>query len=451
MIFSVLNSSLLQNQEVAKLTADSASGSSTLTVDNISGFSIGQYVLIGNFGEPNAEIIRIHASSAPSGTTITLASNTVNDHYAGASVSLIDFNQVEFSRATTLTGSKSVLTTVAISADRIETTYNDSTNTSGYGFSRFKNSATTTYSDYSDGLSYSGPSANSFGELALEACSIAGVVYGKEFAKEEDMYRDMNAFHRDIQEMQDWDFELVTDRTSVATTENENEYAVSGFSATLKHLEGNKAILDVRIGSSGPLTYISPDEMDREMDGVKKAYLSAQASVGATSITLDDSNDFSESGTISLGQNNGVAYTANAQSTGVLSGISASAITVLVASGGSVWQGVNPGLPNKYTIIGSTLIFNIPVSSTYAGQKIKVRFFKKLDAITTFGDTTPVLFYSAVPWYLASRIENRKKNLDVSKVYYDNYKSIVNDAMLSHGAPTSDETSYYEFNNNAYG
>lgn len=63
--------------EKAYLTTDVASGSSTLTIDNINGFAINKVLLLGNFGEPTAEIIKTHASTAPTGTTVTLLSKTV--------------------------------------------------------------------------------------------------------------------------------------------------------------------------------------------------------------------------------------------------------------------------------------------------------------------------------------------------------------------------------------
>jgi hypothetical protein len=216
----------------------------------------------------------------------------------------------------------------------------------------------------------------------------------------------------------------------------------------IKQIETNKAVLDVRIGSSAPLEYLSPDEMDLEMEGVKHGYLSATATVGATSITLTDSYEFnSTAGTVSLGANNGVAYTANTETTGVLSGISASAITVEVASGGSVWQGVSPGLPTKYTIIGEKIIFNVPVDTDYVGQKIKIRYLKKLDTISTYGDTTDVAFFNAIPLYIASRIETRKRNFDVALDFKNQFMAILNDNLNTYGAPIMDGMYYWKSDN----
>lgn len=445
MLLSVLNSSLLPERETAHLTADQASASGTITVDNITGFAVGKYILIGEFGDPTAEIIRIHVSTAPTGTTVTLNSNTTFDHYAGAKVTMIDYNQVEFSRATTLTGSKSVLSTVSISADRLETIYNDLTNSTGYGFVRFKNSSDSIYSDYSDGVNYTGAAADSFGELATEGCNFAGVTIGADYATEAMLYRDINACLKEISQKQDWSFEVVTNITSLTTTENENEFSLASLTYPIKHAISNRAILDVRIGTSKPLDYLSPDDMDREMEGVVHGYLSSAVTAGDTSVTLTDSYEFnSDAGTISLGSNNGVAYTANTETTGVLSGISATAITADVASGGSVWQGVSPGLPTKYTIIEEKIVFNVPIDTDYVGQKIKIRYLKKLDTISTFGDIVDVSFYNAIPLYIAYRIETRKRNFEVAKDFYTQFMDKVNDNLNTYAAPIMDGMYYWE-------
>lgn len=128
------------------LSADIASASATLTVKNITGFAINQILLIGQAGNQGAEIIKTHASTAPTGSTITLASNTVFPHSAGTLVTVLNFDQVEFNHTVTLTGAKTVLATVNVAANNSETLYNDLTYTTGYYFARFKNSITAAFS-----------------------------------------------------------------------------------------------------------------------------------------------------------------------------------------------------------------------------------------------------------------------------------------------------------------
>ena len=113
--------SLITNAlEETFLTADIAAASSTITVASINGLAVNQILIINPFSERNGEIILTHASSAPSGTTVTLkaATTTAFAHYAGEKVFRIEFDQVETSQATTATGSKTVLATSNLQGDQ---------------------------------------------------------------------------------------------------------------------------------------------------------------------------------------------------------------------------------------------------------------------------------------------------------------------------------------------
>ena len=138
------------------LSSDTASSSGTLTVKNIQGFAINQILLIGEPGGQGSEIIKTHASTAPTGSTITLASNTVLPHSASTFVYVIPYDEVEISIAPTIAGAKVVLTTASLQADQFDTKYNDVTYTTGYYFARFENSITSAYSPYSDPAPWAG-------------------------------------------------------------------------------------------------------------------------------------------------------------------------------------------------------------------------------------------------------------------------------------------------------
>jgi hypothetical protein len=138
------------------VTSQATAGAGTLTVKSIINFAINQVILIGNLGGEGSEIIKTHASTAPTGTTVTLASNLVFTHPIYTKIQVMAYDQVEFSKAATTTGAKTVLSTMGITAGSLETVYQDTSATSGYYFYRFKNSITTTYSDYSDPIPYDG-------------------------------------------------------------------------------------------------------------------------------------------------------------------------------------------------------------------------------------------------------------------------------------------------------
>ena len=152
LVISWKNKQLLINQshllnlkmEETHLTADIAAASGTLTVSNINRFGINQNLIINPFGE-TAEFVKTHATTVPSGATITLAANTSFAHYAGEKVYLIPFNQIELAHTTTLTGTKTALTTtalnglVALEADNPILVYPEPEYNSGYYFGRYVN------------------------------------------------------------------------------------------------------------------------------------------------------------------------------------------------------------------------------------------------------------------------------------------------------------------------
>lgn len=435
---------LLEEQEVAHLTIDKAAGSTTLTVDNISGFSIGKYVLLGNFGESNAEIIRVHTATAPSGSTITLNSATLFDHYTDTPVTVIEYNQVEFSRATTLAGAKTVLATNAISADRTDTAYTDLVNTTGYGFYRFKNSSTALFSTYSGGVSYTGNSYKTYESVALNACDDAAVKFGDaNFATEVQLLNDVNEAQDVVSQMANWSFELIKDDTSIVTTVNENTYNLSLLTYTPKFPDTYNGILSVRFGAM-PLNYVSIDEMEEILRFSARATLTATANVADITLTVDDSTEFADSGTVFVGPNV-VTYTANNRTTGVLSGIAITDIVTAVAIGGTVWQNITPGVPTRYAIFRGQLILDVPVITQDAGVRLKIKYLKLLNRITDFSSTLEVPFYNAIASYITGKIELRKRNREASKERMQDFNDIVKTNFNIYRLPSMEEQTYYEF------
>lgn len=440
------NVSILEGGENTTLTADKAAGQTTLTVANIGSFAVGKYCLLGNFGEPTAEIVRIHASTPPASGVITLAAATVYDHYVDTPITMIEWNQIEFSRATTLGGSKSVLTTVGIMANHKWTNYTDLTNSTGYAFYRFKNSSTSAFSSYSTGVPYTGNPKNSMQQIVEDACSMASVDVNEKFADEKDLLTDINEAQNAVIENQNWVFEMIKDDTSIATTQNENRYALTALTYAIKFPGTFQGILNVRFGSE-PLLYVSPDEMDDILKAAVTTTLNNGGSVsaGATSVTLTDSSEFSSSGSITLGSNVGVAYTANDKTTGVLSGISASAITSTVADGSSVWQGINPGKPTKYTIFNGYIVLNCPVSATEYGKKLKIKYLKQLTAFTDYASTTEIPFCDCLKYYVASKIFTRKQATDDADKKMAMFLDKLQQNAAVYQLPALEEQEYYAF------
>ena len=224
----------------------------------------------------------------------------------------------------------------------------------------------------------------------------------------------------------DWAFEIVEDTTSIDALTMENTYALSDLTSALKYPDSKQAIINVKFGDR-LLSYISPQEMDIVYDGVARAELSAATTVGATSLTLDDSTMFSETGTIKIGGDS-ITYTANAQSTGVLSGVPASgtgSITEVFAVGRAAWQGISGGKPSAYTIFNNEIILDIPASSTYISWKVKMKYLRALNALSEMSDTTLVRFTNAFIWYIAAQICRRKGQDERAEKFMAEFDKIV--------------------------
>jgi hypothetical protein len=441
----VSNLGLLEGQKKTRLIADSASGSSTISVAGISGFAISNYVLIGTFGDSSAEIIKIHASTAPTGSTITLASNTTKDHFSDSEVTLLDYNQVEFSRSTTLAGAKVVLGSVqSINADRLESYYKDLTNTTGYAFARFKNEALATFSGYSTGVSYSGNGNTSVEKIVERACQNASVEIGGEYSTENMLLNDANDC-QDAITSHDWKFELVKNDTSLTATQYENTYALSSLTYALKYPGIAQGIKSVKFANA-PLQYVDNNEMDDLYKSVKRTAVATQAEIAATSIVLDNTSELSEeSGTVYI---NGMtlAYTGNDKTTNTLSGISASAITAIIPVDSIVWQNLNPGLPTKYTItIDNELVFDRPVLSDYNGYSIKMEYLKALTRFTDFSSTTEIPFTDFLPIFIEAKIEKRKRNFENHKTIMQEFDSELKKSLEQYKLPILDGMRYYNF------
>lgn len=436
-------------RETAKIITDSAASSGTISVDSIAGFSVGKYILLGNFGDSNAEIIRIHAATAPTGTTITLATNTVYDHYADTPVTLIDYNQVEFSRAATLTGSKTVLngtSAVDIQASKTETIYvpvtGDSLSSSVYVFARFKNSSDTVYSDYTTGVLYGSLSATSVSKLAERATADTGTTVGGEYSTETMILNDVNEAIEEITKY-DWIFELIKDESSLTAATDTDTYALSGLTYDVKYSGTAQGIKSVKFLNT-PLEYVEYDDMEDLQKEYVSNTISTQITAGDTTVTLTNSYEFAESGTATVG---GVTftYTANAQSTGILSGISASTFTTTIAAGTNVWQGVEPGLPTKYTIFDGDLILDKPVASDYAGYKIRISYLKQVDAMTDFLSTLTIPFTNEIVNYIKYKIEERKRNAELSNTYLAKFNAGIEAQRGKYKLPLMEEYTYYNF------
>lgn len=392
---------LIEGKQKTYLSSVSSAASGTLTVESINGFLVSDWLLVGPLGEERSEVIKIHASTAPSGSTITLASNTVFRHEIGTPIQVISYDQVEFSRATTETGSKTTLTTIGIFGDQMDTVYEDTTNTTGYGFYRFKNSASTTYTDYSGAIPYAGYDENTVRTIIDRSLSVTRQSISPRLTYD-DLYGFINDFivYANSKNSRWSDCKVLNASLDIAAT--------GDFEWTLPTDIANDfnptSIISIQLRGYLPLQYVPQKDFkymsrDARITTVKTTFTDAD-----TSIVLTSSYDFADSGSIEIAGDT-ISYTGNTRSTGTLTGVTGIA-TGGHTAGDYVLQGHTTGEPIAYTLASAGKIRLWPIcSSIVNNRQVYIDYFKLIPRVDSVSDNIVLANIQPAIDYVSYRIK----------------------------------------------
>lgn len=210
MLFKVRNLELVKDREKTYLTAAVAVAATSITVRAVdtNAWADNDYIIIGEIGTKTAEVLQINGAVSD-GTSLTIDNNGSGGaryaHAADEPVYRIDYNRVEFSRATTESGSKSVLATNEIQADDLFTRYEDASNTTGFGFVRFNNQTSAAFSAYSDGINYTGYTRTSLGRMLRAVRRLLGDP-DPEYITDEDIIEELDEKQRTVAHERLWPF-----------------------------------------------------------------------------------------------------------------------------------------------------------------------------------------------------------------------------------------------------
>jgi len=393
---------LLNDAQKTYLSADIAAASGTLTVQSIKEFAVDQVLLIGEFGGEKSEIIKTHASTVPNGSTVTLAANTTFAHSIDDPVYIINYDQIEFSHADTATGAKTAKQTGGIEADSVQTIYKESTETTGFFFTRYKNTIGTTYSDYSDAEPYANFDEDTVYAIKQRALDELGEKYGGWLTSDwlnERLWTARRLVHNKIKRWS-WRQAFDTDLGNLST----GDYRIA-MPTDIKDPNTNKDVIGVRIGANENLEYITKREMDEEWRGTPRTTLSSAYTVGDGTITLADSRDFDDDGSIVIDEDT-IEYSANARATGVLT----------VSTDGddnhsadvNVYQNTAFNLPTKYTIYEGYILFNYPLDEDFDGYNCWIDYYKTLTEYDSEGDELDEPEFDFYVHYLKWTIKHRQ-------------------------------------------
>ena len=418
------------------LTATVAAGVSALTVKDIAGFAVGKFVWINPYA-PNSEIIAVHAATAPSGSTLTLATTTAFPHAIGEQVVYVEFNQIEIHHAATLAGAKTLLATQGMIAREKELVYLDVTQTTGFYFARFKNSVATLYSAYSDGVPYGGWGVNTVGYMTDRALRDSKNKFGENVTLADCLAWVNDGLQEIKGKLRNWPEHFVYNYVAGTTARGVNTVTLP---VNIYSNETNASIEALRVGSDRQLHYLDPGSFDAQMGGVRSNSVRTEAAVGATSLLITNSNDFDETGSVSV-YLAGVKYTmtytgvTRSETVGVLTGIPASgdgSITVIIPVGTVVWQQEDEGQPNFYTVRNGVIEFWPLPSSQYDNQSVYLDYNTAASVVDSESDTIDFQRFDMLKAYLTWRIWCKSDNngkLDLNNGYYVQYKERLNDAI----------------------
>lgn len=441
------NAPILKGARSTFLAADAAAASSTITCRNISSttipITIGDYLLIGEFGEETSEIVRVHTSTTPVASTgvVTLNANTVRAHTIDDPVYVIPYNQVQFFRASTAVatwqgdyagGTAYVVGDVVLSsgtyyinilagtgqtpassptywraalsggvdieADSLYTPYLDVTNTTGQLYFRFLRSTASPvfYSAFSEAIPYTGETRRTISRLWD---SVIASRHEKRTTELEDYLLDQtNNFIDEVEGIRIWDFEVTSESTNNTITTGLERYALP---STIKRDNVTSAIESVYIGTEKPLIPYTWDEYILDNINRARTELTAAATTSDVTLTVTSTADFATSGTINIGGDS-IDYTGKTATTFTgVTGIQAAGHS----SGATVWQGVSFGAPTKFAVWNGSLYLNVPPSSTYSGKTVHIWHFRELAKIDSPNDVLTLRFPYLLELYLESKIE----------------------------------------------
>ena len=396
----------MEEAPYSSLSASASSGASTISVYSIDKFAINKILLFGEFGQEGSETIKTDSSVAPTGTTVTLATALTKSHPKDTKVYVIPYDQVEVSHASTTTGSKTVLTTVGLDEEGLSTVYTDTSQSSGYYFTRFKNSITGDYTDYSDPIPYSGFEANTVGRLIEMSMKETRKDFN-EVLTYQMLLDEINACLRHIRgKLKHWsnvqEFDYVVDQM------DRGEYKFT-MPSTYYDPNSNRSCLDVRVGDRS-LMFVDKRELNELMDDTHLTTIATQATSGQTTLDLSSSADFDDSGTVNIYSGTTqypITYTAKSGNT--LTGIPASgtgSITATLVAGLNVWQGESEGTPSVFTIADGYLYLWPLINSTDSGFNIEMDFYTDIVEVNSDADEITLARHDLIKYWLKWMIRN---------------------------------------------
>lgn len=420
------------------LTVDAAASATSFTVLDTAGFAQNQYVVLGQLGVEQSEIKTVNAAVS-AGTALTLTTSTFA-HGAGTPLKRILFNQWRiYGNSTNTTSGATLVATVDVQVDAPQTTYvNTSTEFSFYFALPYDSAAGITSTDYSDGVanstSYADNTVGSLMNASLDEAKgkMGGVVTNTWFLREiNDCLRFITGKLKRWSYLESFDYVLGT------ALRGTYSFAIP---SDIEDANSNKSILGVRVGADDNLTYQDKRQWENRLQDVIRTEVRTEGAVGATTLAIDNSYDFADSGTVVVyvsGTQYDITYTGVTRSAtaGILSGVPASgtgSITATIPVDTNVWQSESEGEPSYFTVYdGNLYLWPLPDSSS-DNKNVYLDYHTKRTAVDSMSDAIEGSRYDAVKHWLVWKLRslsNATGQKDLNDGDYLLFKEILRDLI----------------------
>lgn len=411
MILKLKNQRLINaTTPFTQTTAQMDSADTTINVlsdDNFTGSN--KYILFGNFGDESSEIV---AFTSATGNVLTVAAVS-KDHPAGTPVYLLNANQVQFMYSATVSGTYAELTKVNIDAESLVTTYEDSSNSAGFGKARFWNSGSSeAYQDFWEIIKYDGDDRKTRGYAKKVAMARQNVPDGDPDITEEFLNDAITECDERIRaEKINWKEEVA--ELTISTSLGVSEYDISSY---FKEQLTVSSLLYVKCDGEKVAVRTYDNFLANQLTAVK-TYLASDVATTDTEITVDDSSDLPDEGSILIGSDS-IDYTANDRDTNVLSGVTN--ISTTHSTDDEVWYDATFGVPDAVSVMNGTLhVYPIINAEKYA-KNITIVYSKDYTNITLDSDALAFPSYLYISFLRAAIAEKKgQKDSQVLRQSFD--------------------------------
>lgn len=222
------------------LSTNASASDTTLYCYSNAGFADNDIILIGNFGDPTAEITDINDAAFADDSQMDTTALKFN-HPIGTPITRIDYDQIKTYTSTSETGTFALDSTINIQASQPYTVWEDADGDTTLWYKvTFYNSAGSTASGYSDAVQYSGVKERSVSDMV----DIVRRLTRKKIPSD-NVIKYFNMCLQKNEQLKDW-----TEMESVADVLVRSGQTAYDFPTNSKRIESFRVIDEAELGDS---------------------------------------------------------------------------------------------------------------------------------------------------------------------------------------------------------